>query len=51
MAAHIQLAFDDQRRFGCRIATQLNREGNKCSVGLVADLMRELELKAIQPRS
>lgn len=45
--------FDDQRETaGCRrIAAQLNDEGFPCSVGLVADLMREHGLKAIQPRA
>jgi putative transposase len=38
--------------FGCRrVAAQLNREGHECSVGLVADLMRELGLVAVQPRA
>ena len=38
--------------YGCRrVAAQLNREGRPCSVGLVADLMRELGLKACQPRA
>jgi transposase InsO family protein len=38
--------------FGCRrVAAQLNRQGHECSVGLVADLMRELGLVAIQPRA
>jgi hypothetical protein len=38
--------------FGCRrVAAQLNREGHECSVRLVADLMRELGLVAIQPRA
>ena len=38
--------------FGCRrVAAQLNREGHECSVGLVADLMRELGLAAVQPRA
>jgi putative transposase len=38
--------------FGCRrVAAQLNREGHECSVGLVADLMRELGLLAVQPRA
>lgn len=32
---------------GCRrVAAQLNRDGHPCSVGLVADLMRELGLRA-----
>ena len=31
--------------YGCRrVAAQLNREDRECSVGLVADLMRELGL-------
>lgn len=38
--------------FGCRrVAAQLNREGHECSVGMVADLMRELGLAAVQPRA
>jgi putative transposase len=38
--------------YGCRrVAAQLNREGHACSVGLVADLMRELGLRACQPRA
>src|SRR5690625_3403733 len=45
--------FDRQRRTaGCRrIAAALNEAGTACSVGLVADLMRELGLAAIQPRA
>jgi putative transposase len=45
--------FDDHEgRYGCRrVAAQLNREGHPCSVGLVADLMRELDLQACQPRA
>lgn len=36
---------------GCRrVTAQLNDEGHACSVGLVAPLMRELGLAAIQPR-
>ena len=36
--------------YGCRrVTAQLNREGHPCSVGLVADLMRELGLAAVQP--
>ena len=52
LAAHVRRVFDDSRKtFGCRrIAAQLNREGHECSVGLVADLMRELSLQAVQPR-
>jgi putative transposase len=38
--------------YGCRrVAAQLNRHGHDCSVGLVADLMRELGLRACQPRA
>jgi hypothetical protein len=38
--------------YGCRrVAAALNREGHACSVGLVADLMRELSLRACQPRA
>jgi putative transposase len=38
--------------YGCRrVTAQLNREGHPCSVGLVADLMRELGLAAVQPRA
>lgn len=38
--------------YGCRrVAAQLNRDGHPCSVGLVADLMRELGLVAVQPRA
>jgi putative transposase len=53
LAAQVQRVFDDSRQtFGCRrVAAQLNREGHECSVGLVADLMRELGLRAAQPRA
>lgn len=38
--------------YGCRrVAAQLNREGHRCSVGLVAGLMREIGLAAVQPRA
>jgi putative transposase len=52
LAGHVQRVFEQSRQtFGCRrIAAQLNREGQECSVGLIADLMRELGLKAVQPR-
>ena len=37
---------------GCRrITAALNRGGHPCSVGLVASIMRELGLKAVQPRA
>jgi putative transposase len=53
LAEHVQRVFDDSRQTsGCRrVAAQLNRDGHECSVGLVADLMRELGLKAVQPRA
>ena len=43
--------FDEFRQtYGCRrIARELNARGQACSVGLVADLMREMGLKAVQP--
>jgi putative transposase len=52
LAGHVRRVFDDSRQTsGCRrVAAQLNRERIECSVGLVADLMRELGLKAVQPR-
>ena len=34
-----------------RVAAPLNRDGHPCSAGLVADLMRELGLRACQPRA
>jgi putative transposase len=33
------------------VAAQLNRDGHPCSAGLVAGLMRELVLRARQPRA
>jgi putative transposase len=53
LAEHVQRIFDESRQtFGCRrIAAQLNRDGHECSVGLAADLMRELGLRAVQPRA
>jgi transposase InsO family protein len=53
LAEHVRRVFDDSRHTsGCRrVAAQLNREGHECSVGLVADLMRELGLRAVQPRA
>lgn len=48
-----QRVFDEQRQTaGCRrIAAQLNDEGHPCSVGLIADIMRERGLRAVQPRA
>jgi putative transposase len=53
LAAEVAKEFDDSRQTsGCRwIAAALNRRGIACSVGLVADLMRELGLAAVQPRA
>jgi transposase InsO family protein len=53
LAVHVRRVFDASRQTsGCRrVAAQLNREGHECSVGLVADLMRELGLRAVQPRA
>jgi putative transposase len=53
LAGHVRRVFDDSRQTsGCRrVAAQLNRDGVECSVGLVADLMRELGLTACQPRA
>ena len=53
LKTQVQRVFTAQRATaGCRrIAAQLNDEGFPCSVGLVADLMRELNLAAIQPRA
>jgi len=53
LAVQVRRVFDEQRQTaGCRrIAAQLNDEGHPCSVGLVADLMRALDLQAVQPRA
>jgi transposase InsO family protein len=53
LAGQVARVFKASRRTsGCRrVAAQLNREGIECSVGLVADLMRELGLRAVQPRA
>jgi putative transposase len=53
LAEQVRRVFGEHRaRYGCRrITRQLNAEGHPCSVGLVADLMRELGLKACQPRA
>ena len=49
LAGQVQRVFTDSRQTsGCRrVAAQLNRKGHECSVGLVADLMRELGLGAV----
>jgi putative transposase len=53
LAAQVRRVFGEGRgAYGCRrVAAQLNRDGHPCSVGLVADLMRELGLRACQPRA
>lgn len=53
LAARVEQIFSASRRtYGCRrIAAELNRCGTAVSVGLVADLMREQGLSAVQPRS
>jgi putative transposase len=53
LAVQVRRVFDAGRgAYGCRrVAAQLNRDGHPCSVGLVADLMRELGLRACQPRA
>jgi putative transposase len=53
LAGQVRRVFEAGRgAYGCRrVAAQLNREGRTCSVGLVADLMRELGLRACQPRA
>jgi transposase InsO family protein len=53
LSAAISAEFADSRQTsGCRrITAALNRRGIECSVGLVADLMRELGLAAVQPRA
>jgi putative transposase len=53
LAVEVAAEFEASRQTsGCRrIAAALNRRGIPCSVGLVADLMRELDLAAVQPRA
>ena len=53
LAVHVRRVFDRGRSvYGCRrVAAQLNREGHECSVGLVVELMRQLGLRAVQPRA
>jgi putative transposase len=53
LAAHVRRVFGEGRgAYGCRrVAAQLNRDGHPCSAGLVAGLMRELGLRACQPRA
>ena len=53
LAVEVAAEFEASRQTsGCRrITAALNRRGIECSVGLVADLMRELGLAAVQPRA
>lgn len=53
LAVLVGEAFEEFRQaYGCqRIARVLNARGHACSVGLVADLMREPGLRAVQPRA
>ena len=53
LAGLVTAAFTAGRgAYGCRrVTAQLNRDGHPCSVGLVAVLMRELGLRACQPRA
>jgi hypothetical protein len=51
-SAVVRLFEDSRATSGCRrIAAALAREGRPVSVGLVASIMRELGLKAVQPRA
>ena len=53
LAVLVGKAFEEFRQaYGCRrIARVLNARGHARRVGLVADLMRELGLRAVQPRA
>jgi transposase InsO family protein len=53
LAEHVRRVFSAARgTYGCRrVTAALNRDSIACSVGLVADLMRELGLRACQPRA
>src|SRR5512143_103126 len=53
LCARVAQAFAGSRgTYGCRrVAAALHRQGVECSVGLVAELMRELGLRACQPRA
>ena len=53
LSEHIKRIFERSRQtYGCRrVAKDLNRDGHPASVGLVAELMRELGLRACQPRA
>ena len=53
LAIEVSTVFTEfKETYGCRcIAQVLNKRGHACSVGLVADVMLELNLKAVQPRA
>jgi putative transposase len=53
LAIEIARVFAEHHQtYGCRrIAVELNETGWPCSVGLVADLMHELGLRAVQPHA
>lgn len=53
LRTHVARVFTEGRgTYVCRrVTAQLNREDHACSVGLVADLMRELGLAGCQPRA
>jgi putative transposase len=53
LVPQVRRVFDASRgTYGCRrVTAALNRQGIACSVGLVADVMRELGLQACQPRA
>ena len=53
LAGHITAVFTEHHgRYGCRrITAELNRAGIEASIGLVADLMRSMGLRATQPRA
>lgn len=47
-----EIFWDHQRRYGARrIARELSAVGKRCGVGRVGRLLREMGLKAIQPKS
>jgi transposase InsO family protein len=53
LAGEIVKVFHDFKEvYGCRrIARELNKNGVACSIGLVASIMREEGLRAVQPRA
>lgn len=53
LAEQVRVVFDEfSQTYGCRrITRELNARGIACSVGLVADVMRQQGLVAVQPRA